>query len=71
MWLMCPTKNMCETNASIHEWTPPSEQWVTENAVQLYLYLVIPEDWELDVWFEATIENSWLQQVIDRVTKPE
>jgi hypothetical protein len=39
--------------------------------VQLYLYLVIPEDWELDVWFEATIENSWLQQVIDRVTKPE
>jgi hypothetical protein len=40
---------MCETNASIHEWTPPSEQRVTENAVQLYLYLLIPEDWELDV----------------------
>jgi hypothetical protein len=44
---------------------------VKENAVQLYLYLLIPEDWELDVWSEATMKDSLLQQVIDRVNKLE
>jgi hypothetical protein len=44
---------------------------VKENAAQLYLYLLIPEDWELDVWSETIMEDSLLQQVIDRVTKLE
>jgi hypothetical protein len=41
---MCPTKNICGTNASIHKWIPLPEQWFKENAVQLYLYLLVPED---------------------------